>query len=229
MPQHRLGDFEIGDHAVFHRPNGDDIARGASQHAFGFLAHRQHIGGAGLDGHDGRFAEHDALVSDIHERIGRAQVDSDIVGKQAFKLRKHERCLTIPPHVTRRSAPHGQVNCACNSPPLAPALVPGGRAGLNTGGRENPDHLAAGRQWAISWPSCCDQMRSCGTGPNGLLVGKLRIGPCGDPCGGHRTFYRPRISPCRDIISLSWRKDSSSVMSIFLGRVPNSASRRFSV
>ena len=84
MPQHRFGDLEVGDHAVFHRPYGHDISRGPSQHAFGFLAHRQHVGRAGLDGHDGRLAEHDALVSDINQRIGRAQVYSDVVGKEAL-------------------------------------------------------------------------------------------------------------------------------------------------
>jgi len=38
LPQHRFRDFEIGDDAVFHGPNGHNIARSAPQHPLGFFS-----------------------------------------------------------------------------------------------------------------------------------------------------------------------------------------------
>jgi len=58
VPQHRLGDFEIGDNAVFHRPDGDDVARGASQHALGFFANRQNVAGDIYQGEMGDWIAH---------------------------------------------------------------------------------------------------------------------------------------------------------------------------
>ncbi len=43
MAQHRLGHFEVGDHAVFQRPNRDDITRRATEHALGFVADRENL------------------------------------------------------------------------------------------------------------------------------------------------------------------------------------------
>ena len=37
--QHLLGDGEVGDDPILQRANDFDIARGASQHPFGFFAH----------------------------------------------------------------------------------------------------------------------------------------------------------------------------------------------
>ena len=37
--QHLLGDGEIGDHAIFHRSNSDNIAGGTTQHTLGFHAY----------------------------------------------------------------------------------------------------------------------------------------------------------------------------------------------
>ena len=42
VPQHGLGDFEVGDDPVAHRSDGHDAARGSAQHFFGLDAHRQH-------------------------------------------------------------------------------------------------------------------------------------------------------------------------------------------
>ena len=94
MAKHRLGDFEVGDHAVFHRADGHDVAGRAAQHSFCFVTDGQHIGRAGLNGHHRRFAQDDSAIPHIDEGICRAQIYSNIVGKQAFELRKHEFCLT---------------------------------------------------------------------------------------------------------------------------------------
>jgi hypothetical protein len=67
--------------AFFHRADGEDVAGCAAQHAFGFFADGEHVGRARLDGHHGRFAQHDALIPHVNERVGRAQVNSNVVGK----------------------------------------------------------------------------------------------------------------------------------------------------
>src|SRR5471030_436612 len=90
MPEHRLGDLKIGDHAVFHRAYGDDVSRRAAEPALGFLTDGQHIVRARLNGDHGRFPQDNATSPDIHETVGRAQINSNIVGKQAFKLCEHE-------------------------------------------------------------------------------------------------------------------------------------------
>ncbi len=94
MPQHRSRHVEVGNHAVLHRPDGDDVARGPAQHALGLFAHRQHVVGAGLDRNHRWLPKHDPPISDVHERVRCPKIDANIVGEQAFKLREHESCLT---------------------------------------------------------------------------------------------------------------------------------------
>ncbi len=67
IPQHRLRDFEIGDDAVFHRPDGDDVARRAAKHAFGLLTDGKDVGRPAFDGDDRRFAQNHALPFHVHE------------------------------------------------------------------------------------------------------------------------------------------------------------------
>ncbi len=59
MPEHRLGDFEVGDDAVLQRADGHDVARSAPQHAFGLVAHGEHVIRAHLHRYHRRLAEHD--------------------------------------------------------------------------------------------------------------------------------------------------------------------------
>ena len=99
MPQHGLRDFKIGNHAIFHGPDGDDVAGRAAEHALGFLADSQDVGRSRLDGNDRRFTQHDPLITHINERIRSPKVYPNVVGKQTLKLRKHELCLA-PQHVT---------------------------------------------------------------------------------------------------------------------------------
>jgi hypothetical protein len=77
--QHLLGVGEVGDDAVFHRADRVDVARSAAQHVLGFGADGDYdLAAAGvvvLHRDNGRLIEHDALVTDINEGIGRSQVD----------------------------------------------------------------------------------------------------------------------------------------------------------
>ena len=84
VPQHGLGDFEVGDHAVFHRADGHDVAGRAAQHPFGFLTDGEHVGRARLDGHHRRLPQNNSAILHIDEGIGCAQVYSNVVGEQAF-------------------------------------------------------------------------------------------------------------------------------------------------
>ena len=81
--QHLLGDLEIGNHAVFHRLDGDDVAGGAAEHLLGLFADGLDFTGVLVDGDDGGFVDDDALATRIHERVGGAEVDGQIAGENA--------------------------------------------------------------------------------------------------------------------------------------------------
>ena len=59
--QHALGDFEVGDDAVLHGPDGDDVAGRAAQHFLGFLADGLHFAVVLVDGDDGGLVDDDAF------------------------------------------------------------------------------------------------------------------------------------------------------------------------
>ena len=65
----------------------------AAEHALGFGAdgHDDLAATAGLVLHrdDGGLVEHDALVADVDERVGRAQVDGQIAGEIAAQAFEH--------------------------------------------------------------------------------------------------------------------------------------------
>ncbi len=46
--------------------------------------------GAGLDGHHARLADDDAPVTDVDERVGRAEVDADVAGEDAEEGVEHD-------------------------------------------------------------------------------------------------------------------------------------------
>src|SRR6266850_638781 len=77
--QHLLGDVEVGDDAVLERPDGYDVARGAAEHRFRLVPHRQHRVIGLVDRDDGRLVEHDALAADVDQRVRRSQVHREIV------------------------------------------------------------------------------------------------------------------------------------------------------
>ena len=52
----------------------------AAEHPLGFVTDRQHLVRARLHCHHRRFAQHDALIFDVDERVGRAEIDTDVAG-----------------------------------------------------------------------------------------------------------------------------------------------------
>ena len=81
--QHLFGDFEVGDHAILHGLDGDDVARRAAQHLLGFFAHGLHFAGVLVDGDDGGLVHHDAFAFGVDQRVGGSQIDGEIAGKHA--------------------------------------------------------------------------------------------------------------------------------------------------
>ena len=79
--EHGLGDLEVGDDAVLERADGDDVARGAAEHALGLVPDGEDFVGAGLDGYNRRFAQDDALIADVDQRVGGAEIDPDVARK----------------------------------------------------------------------------------------------------------------------------------------------------
>ncbi len=81
--QHLLGDFEVGDDAVFHRLDGDDVARRAAKHLLGLFADSFDFTGVLVDRDDGGLVDHDAFAARIDQRVGRSQIDGKIAGEHA--------------------------------------------------------------------------------------------------------------------------------------------------
>ena len=82
--QHLFGHREIGDYAIFHRADSLDIAGNLSEHLFRFLAHRLNAFlGTGMpvvpDRDDRRFIQNNACIPDIDQRVGRPQIDGQII------------------------------------------------------------------------------------------------------------------------------------------------------
>ena len=80
MPEHRFGDFEVRDDAIFQRPHRDDIRRRATEHPFRFVPDGENFVRACLHRHDRRFTQNYALVFDVNECVRRAEVDADVAG-----------------------------------------------------------------------------------------------------------------------------------------------------
>ena len=92
---HLFGDDEVGDHAVFHRPDGGDVAGRAAEHLLGgeadFLNDFLTIGPAFLaDRDNGGFIKHDALAADINQRVRGAEIDGEIVVKVTTEETEHK-------------------------------------------------------------------------------------------------------------------------------------------
>src|SRR5258708_26546982 len=80
--EHFFGDFEVGDHAVLHGLDGDDVAGSAAEHLFSFAANRDDFTGDFVDGDDGGFVDHDAFAMGEDQGISRSQIDGQVGRKQ---------------------------------------------------------------------------------------------------------------------------------------------------
>ena len=81
--QHALSDLEIGDHAVLHGPDGDDVARRAAHHLLRFFADGFHLAVVLIDGDNGWLVDDDAFTLGVDQRVRRAQIDGKIGRDQA--------------------------------------------------------------------------------------------------------------------------------------------------
>ena len=94
--EHLLGHGEVGNHAVFHRADGFDVAGHLAQHGLGFVAD-------GLDGffalraafvadgHHRGLVQHDALVAHKNQGVGGTKVNRQVGGKVPTECFKHVR------------------------------------------------------------------------------------------------------------------------------------------
>ena len=88
VPQHLLGDVEVGDHAVLQRPDGADRPRRAAEHALGLDPDGVDLTGAGVDRDHARLAENDPAATHVDERVGRAEIDRHITATEAGEIRE---------------------------------------------------------------------------------------------------------------------------------------------
>ena len=91
--QHLLGDLEVGDDAVLHRLDGDDVAGRAAEHVLGVLADRLDPAVHLVDGHDRGLVDDNALAARVDAGVGRAEIDGQITRKQRKHRTKTQRKL----------------------------------------------------------------------------------------------------------------------------------------
>ncbi len=92
--EHLLGHREVGNHAVFHRADGFDIARHLAQHGLGFLANRLNgflsLGAAFVADRDNRwFIQHNAFAAHVNQGVGGAKVNGQVSGEVLTECSKH--------------------------------------------------------------------------------------------------------------------------------------------
>ena len=80
MPDHFLGNFEIGDNAVSQGANGFDIAGGPAQHHFCFITNGQNLLLALVmkDRHNRWLIQYDTAALHINQRVRGSKVDGHI-------------------------------------------------------------------------------------------------------------------------------------------------------
>ena len=110
--QHLLGDLEVGDDAVLHRLDGDDVAGRAAEHLLGFVAHRLDAAGHLVDGDNRRLVDDDPLPARVDAGVRRAEVDRQVAREEREDGTKAQRPCSF-----RRPSPDGHLD-----PVLAPIL-----------------------------------------------------------------------------------------------------------
>jgi hypothetical protein len=81
--EHLLRYFKIGDDAVSHRPDGNDVSRRAPKHLLRVLPDRLDIICHLINSDYGGFAQHDATPFGVDKRVGGTEIDGEIVGTQS--------------------------------------------------------------------------------------------------------------------------------------------------
>src|SRR5207249_11095928 len=105
VAEHRLVDLEVGDDAVFERPDGDDVAGRAAEHFLRLGADGQHLAAALrllLHRHHRGLVADDALPLHVDEGVRRAEVDGEVVGEHAPKKVQDHTTAFVVGITTRR-------------------------------------------------------------------------------------------------------------------------------
>ncbi|MNO74949.1 hypothetical protein D3C76_659690 [compost metagenome] len=89
--QHLFADAEVGDHAVFHRTNGRNVARRTAEHALGFGADSNDTFLVTVcpNGHNRWLIQDDTALAHVNKGVGSAQVNGKIAGKHATQFLEH--------------------------------------------------------------------------------------------------------------------------------------------
>ena len=77
MFEHALDDVKVGDDAVFERADRLDVRRRAADHALRFQPDGQNAASLQAHRHDRRLRNDDAFLSDVDERVRRAEIDAE--------------------------------------------------------------------------------------------------------------------------------------------------------
>src|SRR5215831_21047266 len=83
--QHLFRDCKVGNDAIFHRPDSDDVAGSAAKHILRFLAYGFRLVREFVDRNNGGFIDYDTATLGVNESIGCTQVDRQIARKQTKK------------------------------------------------------------------------------------------------------------------------------------------------
>ena len=93
---HFFGNFEVGDHTVFHRADGFHRNRRLTEHGFRLRANRVRDLPVTLFAisHNRRLIDNHALIFYVNKSVRRTKVDGHIRRQEAKKTTKH----ILPPH-----------------------------------------------------------------------------------------------------------------------------------
>ena len=140
--QHLLGDLEVGDDAVLHRLDGDDVAGRAAEHVLGVLADGLDPAVHLVDGHDRRLVDDDALAAGVDAGVGGAEVDGQVTRKQRKHRTKTQRRL-LTGRLTQGAASPGECTPASRGrrAHLCQARVPADALHPPGAGPCDPGHL----------------------------------------------------------------------------------------
>ena len=75
---HLLGGIEIRDHPIPQGTNGADVAGGATEHQLRLIAHGERHTPLQIEGHHRGLLQHNAAAGDVHQGVGRSQIDTDV-------------------------------------------------------------------------------------------------------------------------------------------------------
>ena len=89
--QHALRHFEIGDDAIFHRADRNDVTGRAAEHLLRFFADCFHLAGVLVERDNGGLVDHDPFSLGKNEGVSSTKIDGEIGREKAEERAKvHE-------------------------------------------------------------------------------------------------------------------------------------------